>query len=228
MLRENIPTRLDRCDPWQPHQVLLGSIYELARGVLRPRRLLTKLDVDGPLVPAGLMLVVGTFWLWLLTSAAAAVAIILHVGASPAAAVKAALLLWGPGLLLLGYVGSVGLLPLATHPGSLRVAHPAVRQQVRFAAYFLPTVSAYCCVPAVIGLCCLPQLVLSLPIGLFLLTPLIWMVAAGLWELPRNGLSPKRIATSGMIFMFSVLVLWRFGSWSLPDSLDPPWWIYSL
>ena len=228
MLRENIPTWLDRCDPWQPHQVLLGSMYELARGALWPRHLLSKLDVDGPLVPAGLMLMVGTIGLWLLTSATAAVAIILHAGISPAAAAKAALLLWGPRLLLLGYVGSIGLLPLATLPACLRVAHPTIRQQARFAAYFLPAVSAYCCVPTAIGLCCLPQLVLSLPIGLFLLTPLIWMVVAGLWELPRDGLLPKRIVISGIIFAFSVLALWRFRSWLLPDSLDLPWWIYSL
>ena len=90
VLREHLPTWLDRCDPWQPHQVLVRSLFELFRGAWRPRWVLTKLDLNGPLTQAAAMLVCGTLWLYVIATVLIAAATMLHTGASPYASLKSA------------------------------------------------------------------------------------------------------------------------------------------
>lgn len=228
-LRENIPTWLDRCDLWQPHQALLRSLYELARGTLRPRRLLTKLDVNGPLAPAWLMLVFGTLWLWLLTAVIVAVGIVIHTGASPAAVVKAALLVWGPRTLLPSLVVSSVLTVPTTTPSLMRVAHPTVSQRLRLGAYLLPTIASYSCIPLALMLCVVPEFALGGGSGWFMVLPYLvwWSVSRWRTSAPvePDPLLIRTAATLGAQLLGLALAAWLALS-LLPDSLDPPWWTY--
>ena len=157
MLRENIPTWLDRCDLWQPHQVLAGSLYELVRGTMRPRRLLAKLDVNGPLVPALLMLVCGALWLWLLTSVISAIAIVVHEDASPAVALKAGALVWGLRLVTASLMLSLVLVAPVLTSWFMHVAKPTAAQRFRLGAYLCPAIASYGCIPVAVGLCVEPE-----------------------------------------------------------------------
>ena len=227
VLRENIPTWLDRCDLWQPHQVLSGSLYELIRGALRPRRLLAKLDVNGPLVPALLMLVCGTLWLWLLTSVIAAVAIVVHTGASPAVALTAGMLVWGLRTVAAGLILSfILVMPILT-PGFMRVAKPTVLQRFRLGAYLWPTIASYGCIPVAISLCMVPEFRLAPQVVWILLLVLMWLLPARTDRLRRVSLlrAVDRSAVYAVAFVLALMFAW----WVLwPDALDPPWWVYLL
>ncbi|MFH1746194.1 MAG: hypothetical protein ABIG44_04035 [Planctomycetota bacterium] len=226
LLRENIPTWLDRCDPWQPHQVAIRSLYELLRGALRPRRLLTKLDVNGPMAPAWLMLICGTLWLWLLTAAIVAVGIVLHTGASPAVAMKSGILVWGPRIVLPSLAFACGLTILATTPVSLGASRPTIHQRFRLGAFLWPTLTAYGCIPAAAVLSSVPELVLE--VGLPQLTPIFLVALVLRLGKRRTAQAPPRSYWLALTLLILVCLLAgkALAAWLRPDSLEPPWWVY--
>jgi hypothetical protein len=228
LLRENVPTWLDRCDPWQPHQVLLRSLYELVQGALRPRRLLTTLDVNGPLTPAGLMLVFGVLWLWLLTAAIMAAAIMLHTGASPATAVKAAGLAFAPRTFLPAVVTGFAAAVLAGLPRAMRVARPTPRQQFRLVAYAVPTIAAYGCIPAAVGWCAIPDFVLGTWHIWTVLPALVGGLAARPWLAAVEDAGRMQVALRVGWGVASIGLALLLAYWLWPDSLEPPWWVYFL
>lgn len=142
-IREHVATSLDRCDPWQPHQVLLRSLWELSRAVLRPSRLLTKLDLNGRVWPAGLMFVFGGAWVYVIAVGLVATAMCLHVGTSPYASVKAAAGQWVPRALLATLALGLASCGLLVVPGALHVRTPRMRQVCRVAGYWVPAMMAY-------------------------------------------------------------------------------------
>lgn len=226
LLRENIPTWLDRCDPWQPHHVLVRSLYELVRGALRPRRLLTKLDLNGPLTPAWLMLICGTLWLWLLTAAIVAVGIVVHTGASPAAAVKAGILVWGPRIVLPSLTFAAGLTIVATAPVCLGAFRPTIHQRFRLGAFLWPTLAAYGCIPAAAVLSSVPEF--GLAAGYFYITPMVLVALVAVLGIRRTAFVPTRSQwlVAILVFLAGMLSAFALDAWLRSDTLEPPWWVY--
>ena len=231
VLREHIPTWLDRCDPWQPHQVLLRSLYELVHGALRPGWLLAKLDLDGPLLPAALMFIFGVFWLYVLMTALVAVAIYVHTGASPFAALLSAALSWSPAVLVVALMPAAGTYALVSLPQVLHVGRLSARQHLRLAAHWLPAAGAYVAVPLA-ALLATPDLVLgqsaSWP-GL-MLTPLgivlCVVVARRYRRAPRLRGGTRRLALGIALLLAGGMLAGWLASCLLPTSLDPPLWVY--
>ena len=115
VLRENLPTWMDTCDPWQPHQVLLAGFWQLVHGAVRPGRVLRTVDVKGSLRRAGLSFLVATFWLYVVSSLVGGLALAIHVGASAQLALRFGLLFWGPWSTLAATgVGALGIILLST------------------------------------------------------------------------------------------------------------------
>lgn len=231
LLRENVPTWLDRCDPWQPHQVLLRSLYELFRGALRPWRLLTKLDLDGPLVSAGLMLTVGTLWLYFFTTVLVGIATVLHTGASPTASLKSAALHWTPRVLVVALAGCAVIFAFVSAPFIIRVERPTARQQLRLAAYWIPAAGLYVVLPLAI-LLVYPDFILAAPDTWPALmvpaafVPPAWACVSGLKRLPRMDVNPWRLPVAiASPFVAGALADW-LASCLLPTTLDPPPWVY--
>ncbi len=227
VLRESIPTTLDRCDPWQPHQVLLRSLWELIRGTLAPRRLVTTLDLDGPLTRAALMLAFGGLWLYALTTLVLAAATFLHAGTSPAAALRSAALYWTPRVAIVALTVALLTLGIVSHPSVTRLARPSARRTLRLAACWLPVSAAHVSIPLTLLLLVCPSFIE----GLTYLPPLVGGLLS-LTALRRRGPRPP----AGSTRTATVLALLCFLAWCLatpvlahfllPTSLDPPLWIY--
>ena len=231
VLREHIPTWLDRCDPWQPHQVLLRSLYELVHGALRPGWLLAKLDLDGSLWSAGRMFIFGVLWLYVLVSVLVAVAITLHTGASPFASLISAALCWSPGVLVVALVPGAATYGLVSLPQVLHVGRLSARRHVRLAGYWLPAAGAYVAVPLA-ALLATPDLVLAQPAGWpglmlpALGIPLWFVVARQVRRTPRLHGGTRRLALGvALIVAGGLLAGWLAGC-LLPTVLDPPLWVH--
>lgn len=145
-LRDNVPSALDRCDPWQPHQLLLASLRDLVRGVGRPSRYLMHADVTASTGRALLMCICGLMWVWLATGMILAVAAATCTGASPAAALRAGLFPFAPLVLYYPALGATCVLPAV----SLRVLGPApaATQRLRLTLRGLPILTAWGALPA--------------------------------------------------------------------------------
>ncbi len=231
ILREQIPTRLDRCDLWQPHQVLARSLYELIRGGLRPSWLLTKLDLDGRLVPAALMFVFGVAWLYLLMTALLATATCVHTGASPAAGVRSAALYWSPRVLLVTIATSVATFGCVAQPVALRVSRLTWRQYLRLAGYWVPCAGLLVVVPLALMLA-VPDLVLPEPGIVPLLTglPGLGVLGGAVWRRRASRNAARSTGFQAVIGLaglggWMMLVLW-LARLVLPTELEPPLWIY--
>ena len=227
VLREHIPTSLDRCDPWQPHLVLLRSLYELMHSALRPRWVLTKLDLNGPMGPAGLMLVFGLGWLYVLTVALVAVATCVHTGVSPYAALKSAALYWAPCALGAAVVAALLSWGMVAHPAFMRVAEPSRRQYFRMGAYWTPAAAAWVVLPLCVCLLAIPEFALSVA-GLWLALPLLPVLGA--LVLARPARFPGRLYVR-LGILAACIMLWAQGTlWGagrlLPAALDLPSWVY--
>jgi hypothetical protein len=232
ILREQIPTRLDRCDLRQPHQVLARSLYELIRGGLRPGRLLTKLDLDGRLVPAGLMFVFGVAWLYLLMTALLATATCMHTGVSPAAGVRSAALYWSPRVLRVTIATSLATFGCAVQPAALRVSRLTRRQYFRLAGYWVPCAGVLVVIPLALMLA-VPELVLHEPGIVPLLTGLPGLVGVLGGAVRRRRAMQEAARSTGLqaalglagLGGWMVLIVW-LARRVLPTELEPPLWIY--
>lgn len=227
VLREHIPTWLDKCDPWQPHQVLIRSLYELFHGALRPRWVLTKLDLNGPLWPAVLMLVFGTVWLYVLITTFVAVATLLHTGASPYAALKSAALSWAPRVLVLMLPTAIMSCGMVTSRRCLRVMQLNWHQYFRCASYWVLSVGVYILVP-LIALVVSPDFALYVPRSWVVVSGAIPCVIAVSTEPAERRRVP--VAFRERLLLQITIAAWIAGAVMLgsllPDSLDPPWWVY--
>jgi hypothetical protein len=231
VLREHIPTWLDRCDPWQPHQVLIRSLYELLRGAVRPGRLITKLNLDGPLVPAGLMLVVGGLWLYGALVVLVAAAISLHSGASPAASVRCAAFYWSPRVLVVAVATSVMTLGGAIQPRVVALPHPTFRQGLRLMAYWIPCVGLHVALSVVL-LLVVPELVLNVPGIIPVLTglPALGAIARVIWQQRSLGRAARSTLGQRMVLLAGlggwVVLAWWLARLVLPTALEPPLGVY--
>jgi hypothetical protein len=226
VLRDSVPTTLDRCDPWQPHQVLLRGLWELVRGALQPRRLVTTLDLDGPLLPAALMLTVGLLWVYCGATLLIATATFVHVGISPAAALRSAALFWSPRLLLLAVLLALATLGAVAHASVVHVERLTPRRILRLAAYWVPATTAAGAVP-------LAALLLLTPIVGWLLPwlPAACVIPAMLLSVIGQGTKRRRRSVRGVVVTVVCLLGWLglgiVGSQLLlPLSLDPRPWVY--
>lgn len=142
-LRDSRPTTLDRADLWQPHQVLIRTLYELIAGALRPRYRRAHLDLDAPVAPALVMLVVGLAWVYVLLAALVAFGESRSGVLSPWLAVRHATQVIAPAILLTAFVVVAGALPLALRRRALRVPRITLRGWVRTAGYSIPSFILY-------------------------------------------------------------------------------------
>lgn len=230
VLREHVPTWLDRCDPWQPHQVLIRSLYELFRGALRPRWVLTKLDLNGPLRPAMLMLVLGTVWLYVIITVFVAVATFIHTGASPYASLKSAGLCVAPRMLAAGLAPTALIFGLLIFPNCMHVRAPTRHDVARIAGYWMPSSVAYVLVPLGFAILVSPDFAFG---GIM---SFVWPmlsgvpVALGIAVRSRNSLlriDRVRVLRRGLLVGPVWLVVGcGFAGRLVPDSLEPPLWIY--
>ncbi|MGD8452024.1 MAG: hypothetical protein PVJ57_09425 [Phycisphaerae bacterium] len=225
MLRENIPTWLDRADLWQPHQVLIRSLAVLAFGSVSATRLLKRLDVNGPLSAAILMAVVGTLWNCLAAAALLAVAVAVWTGASPAAAARCALYVWTPRFVGTILLSAAGAMPLLTLPEVLHVARPSWHQRLRAWLYMLPMLTAKGIRPSVVLLLLVPHFAVGVPFA-WPAVPLIHALL--LWRTFARTQVTNTAPTFGVlaIALVCTLAAMALAGWSLPESLEPPWWIY--
>ncbi len=92
--RENRPLRLDRCDPWQPHQLLVAGVFDLLTAALRPRTILRRTALHGPRWSAPLLAALGLLAILLVHMACIALAAVVHAGVSPAAGLRHAWREW--------------------------------------------------------------------------------------------------------------------------------------
>jgi hypothetical protein len=231
VLREHIPTSLDRCDPWQPHQVLLRSLYELIHGALRPGWLLAKLDLDGSLWSAGFMFIFGVFWLYVLVTVLVATAIFVHTGASPFVSLISAAVCWSPGVLVLALVPGASTYAVASLPPVLHVNRLSTRQHLRLAAHWVPAAGVYVGLPLA-ALLATPDLVLgqsgSWP-GLTL-TPLgirlCYVVVRGVRRAPRLAADSRYWVFAPLLALAGGALADWLASCLIPTVLDPPLWVY--
>ena len=229
VLREHIPTRLDRCDPWQPHQVLLCSLHELIREAAQPRWLATKLDLHGSLRRAGLMLAGGCFWLYLIGATLIGVATYAHTAASPYACLVSAALSWAPRLLLVGLASAGLMFGLVALPACLHVPALSARQFARLGSYWVPAGALWMLGPLACAVLASPA---------FALGP--WMPMAW-WLLPAipalrvivgraAGASPRSGRVRAVLRSALLAALWVAGgvcsAGLLPRELEPPLWAY--
>jgi hypothetical protein len=222
LLRENRATWLDGVDSWRPVQVLIRSAYEFMRGIARPRRLLLTVDVNGPIAPAVLMLVCGIGWLWLLTGALAALGVWLHTDTSPAAALRAGLLLWGPLATGTALFAMAGPLLLILRGDVMRVARPTRRQRWRLGCYAAPMLAAYACLPAACSMCLLAEmnvLVLVMGAWLSLMVAAMCVLPRWRWEIGAAVLAVC-VCWVALAAVVCAKLMW--------GTLVPPWWVYGL
>ncbi|MBN2447782.1 MAG: hypothetical protein JXO22_13710, partial [Phycisphaerae bacterium] len=140
-LRENIPTRLDRCWPTLPHRVLLLSLREMLSGAVRPGRRFRTLDVRGPLAPAVWMSVCGILWVYLLGDVLVAVAIWWHYPISPAAAVRWATMWSVHQVMPIVLLMSLGVAYLVSFEQMLAKPRERVHRVLRILLYATPVLT---------------------------------------------------------------------------------------
>ncbi len=225
-MREHVPTWLDRCDPWQPHQVLIRSLYELLRGALHPGRLLRKLDLNGRVRRAVLMLACGMAWLGGLAAAGLAAATVVHTGASPAAALRYVVLSWVPAVVAVAFTSAVLVWAMIAVIGIPRVPRAGWRQHLRLLGYWVPASAAWALVPLILGLLAVPDVVFEVG-GAW---PLLSGVPA-IGAFARRPVRGRSRARGRLLAGLGLVAAWALGcvalaKWWLPKSLEPPWWVY--
>ncbi|MBL8878032.1 MAG: hypothetical protein JNG88_02840 [Phycisphaerales bacterium] len=221
--RVNEPTWLDAADVWQPHQLLIRSLFELIVGAARPSARLTRTSVTAPISAALVMFVLGELWITLICAALLALGIALHCDASPAACARTALVVWAPALLVVRAALYAGLVWPATDARLLRVAGVTWKGRARVAAYWLPALGVWCSLAVALGAAAAPDFAL----------PLAWMAptltsAAAMLGIARAAgrrfrqIGPFAVACCVIAICAAVLA----ANLVLPDRFEPPIWVY--
>lgn len=223
VLREHVPSLLDRVDLWRPDLVLLASLGELARGALRPRWLFRKLDLQRPCAPALVMLAAGTLWVYVLAAGALAAAAALHEQVSPRAALRWALVEAGPRVVALGVLQAGLALGLIVDRRFLHVRQVTSRHVLRLAGHWLPAGAAWLVVPLVATTLVWPAVALS-GAPLWAALPLLPFVAVPVAGRRQPAGLGRAVVVLGMLAAFAAVVSASPGI--LPDSLEPGMWVY--
>ena len=225
VLREHVASWLDRCDPWQPHQVLIRSLYELTRGALRPGWVVRKLDLKGPVWAAGLMLICGAIWLYVLTVVLIGAATVLHTGASPAAALRWTGAVWGPRMVAVAFLSAGLVYGLIALLGIPRVLRRGWREHLRLLGYWLPSAAAWAVVPVGVALLAAGDLAIEFRWQWPMLTVL---PAIGTFMGTQKGQRRvgARIALYAVLFVAWIVGCPMLAEALLPGELEVGMWVY--
>jgi hypothetical protein len=223
VLRENVASWLDRCDPWQPHEVLIRSLCELVHGALRPGWVVRKLDLRGPLWAAGLMLVCGAIWLYVLTIVLVGAATVLHTGASPAAALRWTGVVWGPRMVAVALLSGGLVYGLMAALGIPRVLRRGWREQLRLLGYWVPSAAAWAVVPVGVAL------LIAGDVVTVIWHP--WPLLAGLPAVPVLLRGAERWSRGRLLWCGVLLAAFGWGCPALakallPGDLEVGMWVY--
>ncbi len=220
ILREHRPTRLDRVDPWQPHQVLWAGLCDLLHALAAPHWVLRQIAHDGPPHAAPLALLSGLLWLVVACTGLLTWATCRAAEVSPYAGLTAALRYHVPRLLAPGVLTGVGLLVLVARPRVSRVSPIRARHVLRLAGWWVPAAAGVTVAPFVLVAAFWPDLgpavggagpavaaVVSLRGG--------WVLRGG--EGPRTGV--RRADVLGGLILLVAAALAQI---LLPRTLEPP------
>ena len=224
ILREQRPTRLDRADPWQPHQVLWAGLRDLLHALANPRWVLHQIDLEGPLRAAVLALLSGLLWLTAACTGLLAWATCRAAEVSPYAGLMAAVRFNVPKSLAPGVLTAAGLLALVARPRVIRVSRLRARHALRLAGWWIPATTALAVAPFVLGALLRPEMgsaaggagpvvaaVVSLRGG--------WILRGG--EGPRTG-----VRLADVLGGLALLVAVVLAQILLPPTLEPPLTLY--
>jgi hypothetical protein len=226
--RENVATRLDGCDPWQPHQALCASLLELLHNAARPGRASRRITLDGPWWASAWILLGGLLWTWVIATAVIAVAVFIHERTSPGTAAKAAVFWIVPRLLLaLAIPSALCALALTLSPHLPRKA--SWRQRLRIFACTSSGLLLLMAVPLLLLTATLPELALG-PRGVSRAIPLLAALVCLMTFSPRRDFKREQARQAAALFWLVPAAL--SGAWPIwpliPESLEPPVWVYFL
>lgn len=221
--RVNEPTWLDAADVYQPHQLLIRSLFELMWGAVNSSARLARVSVIAPTSTAIAMVLLGELWNFILCAAVMAIGIALQTTTSPAASVRTAILLWSPVLMLIRWAMYTGLVWPALDARLLRVVGVPLKARARVPAYWLPSLGLWCSLPLALGAAAVPDYVLPLA----WVAPTLTSTAAMLGIVRVAG---RRLTQVG-VFAAACCILGACAaavtaSRLLPDRLEPPIWIF--
>lgn len=229
VLRENRPTRIDACDLWQPHQVLIASFTDLLTGALHPRRLLATAATHARPAARGLATVFGIAWVYALTIAVIATATLVQnqLAISPAAAIRLAALHFAPRMLLPVLAAAICVYPLIAWSPVVRIARPTQTQHAALLAAWVPAAMLWSAALWSLALLTFPDMSLGLPYA----GPVVVGIPAWRVWIGRDRLIPIRATVTHRIVAVWALIVWLAGTTALatelmPDTLDPRVWPY--
>ena len=224
LIRDEVPSTIDRCDPWRPHALLAAAAVEMVRCALTPRRALARIALDGPPWGATLILIAGAAWVHVLVTAILAVATALHANVSPYAAILSATLRTAPPIVLCSLLAGVCSFVIAASPSTTRVARLTLRPGARLMAHWVLGSAAYAAVPTALGSLLGPGTGLETLGVLGPLFPAVLVVTSA------PGSVHARVSAGRIQLILASLGVWLLGLPALlrtlaPASLTPPLWI---
>ncbi len=226
-VREHLPTRLDRADPWQPHQVALACVAVIASTIAAPARTLRSLDLRPEARAAWRMLFAGLGWVFVVTAGLLATAALRSGLASPHSALAAAVAIWAPALLATYLLTASAALPLVLHGQVLRLSSVSRWQAVRVACHWIPAHLACCALPAAAVLAFVPAAgVISAATGALAgLAPLV-----AVWRsLPSRSARPAADAPAWVLLALIGVAAGGLGAMvAVPRDFSPPLWLLGL
>lgn len=227
LIRVEVPSAMDRVDPWQPHAVLWAALVELSRCAVSPKRALSRISLDGPWHTTPLVLIVGALWVYVAVVAILACATGIHANVSPYVATRNALLVTAPRTTACSLVAAFLAFVLVATPARTCVASLSPRGWLRLAAHWTPAVALYAAVPWAVAWLISPELGAGAPsfAPLLPLVALLPQLVRGPWS--RSG----RLGVGRLQVALACLLLWTVGVplagfKLLPDSLEPPLWVF--
>lgn len=223
VLRSNVPTALDRADPWTIHEVLFGGIADLSRTLVNPLWVLRKMDAFGPLRSAFLGVLVGAICSSLFVAAATIIGIYVHTDTSPAAAVRGSFAVWVPyvvsGSLIVAAVASLPLLVLRVYGAP----NATLRGRLRLAGYWTAGLT-FAIAVCVVLIRVLDRTRISKAI---LAGDNLPVIIAALFLLATAGRDGRRRAFAAVVLSSGIAIALQY--WlrrSLPTDLAPPAWLF--
>lgn len=135
-IRRNIPTAMDRADPWTIHEVLLAGLRDLWSANFRKNWLFRAISTDGPAQSGMLVIVVSLIMSFICATLVFGIFTYLPGVASPAVAIRNGLFVWAPRAVASGFLlAFLCALPILT----MRIyGHPdaTIHARLRLASYY--------------------------------------------------------------------------------------------
>ncbi len=220
ILRGQSPTRLDRVDPWQPHQVLWAGLCDLVHALVDPRWVIREIDLAGPRWAAVLALVTGLLWVKAACVVALAWATCRMSECSPYGGLTVALshhlyVLWFE-----AFLGVTVTFSVVSEPWVLRVPKLLPQHFLRLAGWWVPAATALSVAP-IVGVALVWPDMLGAVWGLGPVVAALVSLRAG--RILRGGAGPR----SGWLRQYAgpaLLLLWivacRVLTWATRASFD--------